>query len=163
MLLLAIWIPGWAQQKNRDAAGSLKKFLRNKFEDKSTRYASVFRDLNSDGVPEAIIYVISNEWCGRGGCPLLILQRNGNSWKITTQTTITNPPIRVLPTTSHGWHDLGVEVAGGGIQPGYEAELRFDGKSYPRNPSVPPAQHLRKGVTGEVVIRSTKDAVPLFQ
>ncbi len=56
-----------------------------------------------------------------------------------TNISITRPPIRVLPTVTHGWHDLGVMVAGGGIIPGYEARLRFDGHSYPSNPTVPSA------------------------
>ena len=41
---------------------------------------------------------------------------------------------------------------GGGIQPGYEAELRFDGKTYPANPSVPPARPLKGKPEGEMLI-----------
>lgn len=136
---------------------SVRKFFQSRDNDKSTRYLAVFRDLNGDGIPEAIVYLIGSNWCGSGGCHLFILQRSGGSWKTVTSMTITNPPIRILDRTLNGWHSLGVWVQGGGIQPGYEAELRFSGKTYPRNPSVPPARRAAKNLAGEVVLRSIEN------
>jgi len=51
------------------------------------------------------------------------LGSEGTSFKIIAETTITRLPIRVLATKSNGWHDITIMVAGGGIQPGYEAVL----------------------------------------
>jgi hypothetical protein len=131
---------------------SLKLFLQ-KFDDgKRTRYVAAFHDLNDDGMPEAIVYLVGNEWCGSGGCNTLILARDATSWKIVTNITITSPPIRILANKSNGWHSIGVWVQGGGIQPGYEAELRFDGQTYPRNPSTPPARRVEGEPAGETVI-----------
>jgi len=141
---------------------SLKLFLQNFDDDKATRYVAAFRDLNDDGTPEAIVYLISKERCGTGGCNTLILTRDRNSWRIVTNVTITWPPIRVLTENSNGWRSVGVWVQGGGIQPGYEAELRFDGKTYPRNPSVPPARPSEGKPAGEIVISSERDARPLY-
>jgi hypothetical protein len=53
-------------------------------------------------------------------------------------------------------------LQGGGIQPGYEAELRFDGKTYPENPSTPPAMHSPENARGEILIASTEGAVFLY-
>jgi hypothetical protein len=145
-----------------EAEKSLKRFLQTFDDDKSTRYVAAFRDLDGDGTPEAIVYLMSNEWCGSGGCNTLILKRDGNSWRIVTNITITQPPIRVLMNTSNGWRSIGVWVQGGGIQPGYEAELQFDGKTYPRNPSTPPARRLAGKIAGEVVVPSTQDGTPLY-
>jgi hypothetical protein len=143
---------------------SIRRFLqtwdRNK--NKATQYIAAFPDLNGDGVPEAIVY-LANGWCGNGGCNTLILAKDSNSWRVVTNITITRPPIRVLASSSRGWHDIGVWVQGGGIQPGYEAELRFDGHTYPRNPSVPPARRLSEKVAGEVMIPSAQGAEPLYQ
>ena len=58
---------------------SLKKFLRTRYDDKRARYVAAFRDLNGDGTKEAIVYLISNGWCGSGGCSTLILMPNGSS------------------------------------------------------------------------------------
>jgi hypothetical protein len=46
-------------------------------------------------------------------------------------------------------------MAGGGIQAGYEAELSFDGKTYPNTPTVPPAHRLGGRVQGRAVISAT--------
>jgi hypothetical protein len=77
---------------------------------------------------------------------------NGTSYKVISHTTIVRLPIRALRTRTNGWRDIGVFVQGGGIQPGYEAALPFDGAKYPSNPTVPPARRLSKEVAGEVLI-----------
>jgi len=141
---------------------SIRKFIQSRDDDKTTQYVAAFRDLNGDGKPEAIVYLIGKSWCGSGGCHLFIFQKNGASWKLVTTMTITNPPIRMLDTASHGWHSLGVWVQGGGIQPGYEAELRFNGKSYPKNPTVPPARRAAKNLAGKVLISSATNPKPLW-
>lgn len=150
------------ETKTSAADESLRAFLQTQADDKETRYIAVFRDLNGDEVPEAIVYLVGNEWCGSGGCNLFILRKIGSSWKTVTSITITNPPVRMFADTSSGWHNIGVQVRGGGMTHGYEAELRFNGKTYANNPTVPPARSAGKGVTGEVIIPSLKDAKPLF-
>jgi len=163
-ILVNFPITAKAQSSNDEA--SLKKFLQGYFgskdEDKKTRYIAAFHDLNGDGKPEALVYISGPAWCGSGGCKLYVLTPAGSSWTIVARTTITWPPIRVLASTSHGWHNLAVSVGGGGIHPGYEAELRFDGKKYSGNPSVPPARKAAKNVPGTVVISETQKEKALF-
>lgn len=134
------------------ATASLKTFLGMLDADKTAQYLFAFRDLNDDGTPEAIVRLSGNNWCGSGGCNTLILTPDKDSWKIVTNIRITQPPVYVLPGMSKGWRHVGVRVQGGGIQPGYVAELRFNGKTYPRNPSVPPARRLQGKPGGEVLI-----------
>lgn len=122
---------------------SLQRYLRAALFDPhdagaDTRAATALVDLDGDGRREAIVYVSGRTMCGSGGCHLLILTRAGHSWREVASTTITRPPIRVLPTRTRGWQDIGVFVAGGGIIPGYEAVLKFGGRRYPRNPSMVP-------------------------
>ena len=121
---------------------SIRRFLQNWDEDDELQYILAFYDLNNDGKNEDIVYLTSRKWCGSGGCNTLILEQNDDSWEIISRTTLTRPPIRVLKSISKGWHSLSVWVQGGGIQPGYEAELIFDGKTYPMNPTIPPAQKV---------------------
>jgi hypothetical protein len=64
---------------------------------------------------------------------------------------VNRPSIRVAPRTSNGWHKLIVHVSGGGVA-AREAELEFDGTSYPSNPTVPPATHAPGTDGAEVVI-----------
>jgi len=160
--------PREAATPSSTAQESLRTFLQHylrgpsRDEDKTTRYFVALVNLSTDGTPEAIVYLTGNGWCGSGGCNTLILGRDGSSWRVVTNITITRPPIRVLSNTSNGWHTIGVWVQGGGIQPGYEAELRFDGKTYPRNPSTPPARPLEGKAAGEVVVPSSQVGTPLY-
>ena len=130
---------------------SIKQFITSMNGNKSTDYAVAFRDLDGDGQSEAIVR-LSGDWCGSGGCNALILKRKKNGWNIVSKIMVTRTPIRVLDDVSHGWHSIGVWVQGGGILKGYEAELRFNGKSYPSNPSMIPANKSSNRTTGEVVI-----------
>jgi hypothetical protein len=154
-------------QPTSRAEAYLKRFLRDYVgnpgsgDDKTTRYFSAFVDLKDDGTREVVVYLASDGWCGSGGCTTLILAPKDSSYKVITKITITQPPIRVLTSRSNGWHDIGVWVQGGGIQPGYEADLPFDGKSYPRNPSTPPARRLIGKVPGEVVVPVEVEGTPL--
>jgi len=117
----------------------------------ATQYVSAFVDLGGGG-HDAIVYLMRDGWCGTGGCTMLILAPHGETYRVLTRLTIVQLPIRVLSTKSHGWHDIGVLVVGGGVEPAYEARLSFNGTTYPSNPAVPPARPLTGSVSGKVVI-----------
>ena len=147
----------------------MKKFLRTLDNetlgrDSTTRYILAFRDLNGDGTPEAIVYLTGKDWCGTGGCHTLVLTPHGSSWRVVANMIATRPPIYVLSDVSKGWHSIGVWSQGGSLEPGYEAELRFNGKTYPLSSSVPAARRLEGKPVGEVVIPrfSLKDSTPLY-
>jgi hypothetical protein len=144
---------------------SLNIFLRQYLKDadydyKSTRYVAAVAHLE-ENKRDIIVYFSDPHSCGSGGCTTLVLAPDPvSSYRIVTSITIVWPPIRILATKTNGWHDIGVWVQGGGIQPGYEAVLSFDGRSYPRNPTVPPAKRAEHA-RGEVLIdRRDPDSSP---
>lgn len=102
-------------------------------------FESAKTDLNGDGRPEWLIYAQGEDWCGSGGCTLFVLTKRGRAFRVVSRTTISRPPIWRLTSKSHGWHDLAVWASGGGIARAHLSRLRFDGRRYPGNPSVPPA------------------------
>jgi hypothetical protein len=120
--------------------------------DRTAAYSAASVNLDADAEPEIIVYLTGRTLCGSGGCTTLILDPDGATYRILGDLTISRPPIRVLRSTSKGLHDIGVWLQGGGILPGYEALLPFDGKQYPRNPTVAPARRLRSSVAGRTVI-----------
>lgn len=123
-----------------------------------TRYSLALTDLNGDGQAEVLLYAMAakeggseRSLCGSGGCQLNVLALTKTRYRQITRISVTRPPIRILRTMTHGWHDIGVFVSGGGIHLGYEAQLGFDGSTYPSNPTAPPAIRS-EGADGEVVI-----------
>lgn len=111
-------------------------------------------DLNADGIMEAVVYVYGRDWCGSGGCPTLILSRRDNEYVLMSKISVTYPPVIVLSTSTNGWRDISVRVAGGGLPESYDAILRFDGEGYPLNPTTAPAERALNRPRGEVVISS---------
>jgi hypothetical protein len=170
LILLSTLVPASAQTQDHAGAtpeNPLKNFLRHYLgepyaqseQEGATQYSAAFVDLNDNGEKEVIVYVTGRDWCGSGGCVMLILAPEGPSYGIVTKTTVTRLPIRVLNTKSNGWHDISAIARTNGVEPLYEAILSFDGKTYPSNPSVPPAHRLTQKTKGKIAIdeNSKKD------
>jgi len=166
-VLALLALAGSAAPRHADAADSaLVAWLRAAVGDdgpaKAVRYAVAKVDLDGDGVAEALVYQSGEGWCGTGGCDLDILRREGSRWRLVTEVSVAKLPIRVLAGRSHGWKDIGVQVSGGGIRVGYEAVLRYDGRTYPANPTVPPARRAGRSLPGEVVLSEASRRLALY-
>ena len=146
ILLSAAFLASTFAQTPADPAG----FLRETYQ--LTEYESASADLNGDGTDEIVVRATSVERCGSGGCALFVLSPDGAGFRVVMRATVTHPPIRVLESSTNGWKDLAVTVAGGGVTQPYEVRLRFDGRRYPGNPSVPPAEPLTEPVAGRTLI-----------
>ena len=121
------------------------------------RYGYALVDLSGDGINEALVYVAGGT-CGTGGCGLEVLERAGTSWRTVTSTSIGYAPVQVLAETTHGWRDLAIYSRFDAFK-GHHARLRFDGRNYPYNPSVPPAEPMPRAA-GDTVIADA--GIPLF-
>jgi hypothetical protein len=171
LLLLALTFaaavtPAAAQPAREQA---FRAFLQNQFrQDQASlgdaRYALAWFDLNGDRLPEAVVYMMSSHTCGTGGCMVYVYHGTGHSWRRVAHMTVSQTPIRVLATRTRGWLDIGIrqrELAGRSFRH-YEARLRFNGRTYPLNPSMPPAERLTRRVTGRVLIMDGDPGRPLF-
>jgi hypothetical protein len=75
-------------------------------------------------------------FCGSGGCTQMILDREGN---VITQFTVSDYPVVIDNTKSNGWKDLFI------LSAGQYRIVKFDGKTYPSNPSMQPELKLLPG------------------
>jgi hypothetical protein len=144
---------------------SLRLFLQASFAEAradyaETTYVSAYADLNGDGRDEALVSLSSGFFCGSGGCALYIYTPEGNSWREVAELTIVNLPVRLLNTRNRGWHDLAVQVRGGGIEIPREARIRFNGRTYASNPSLAP--RIRGRPPGRPLIGEGGESRPLF-
>jgi hypothetical protein len=120
------------------------------------RYFLKWFDLNGDGEPEAIAHVVGPHVCGTGGCPTHIFVRREGGYKLVSTIVLTRPPIIASQRRTRGWNNLIVFVAGGGILPGYYAELPFDGSTYPESAADELAKEVKGQPRGVVLIKDYK-------
>ncbi|EGR0592835.1 COG3650 family protein [Vibrio cholerae] len=100
----------------------------------NTQYRWLKYDLNGDEQPELLVQL---DWCGTGGCTLLIFDQHNQQWRFNSRITLVQNPIRLGKQTHHGWQDLLFSISGGGAKPAIH-RLQYNGISYPTNPSVAP-------------------------
>ena len=130
---------GYAMAQGQISRTALETKLRQMYpsEDGDVRYFRADVDLNDDGTKETVVYIIGPMVCGTGGCNTLVLAPGKAGPRLVANIFVTHPPIAVAATRTHGWRDLVVSVGGGGIR-NHEVLLRFNGNTYPRNPTVQP-------------------------
>ncbi len=137
----------------------LQDYVSSRGGSKTTEYTAALVDLRDDGTEEAIVYLSSNEWCGTGGCTMLILAPEGTSFSVVSQIPVVWLPIRVLSTKANGWYDLGVVVRKDGTVPPDESVLSFNGKSYPY---VSDGRELHGKIEGKIVMPAKAKSQPLY-
>ena len=96
-------------------------------------------DLNNDSRLDAVVLLRGTDWCGSGGCTMLIFQDTQTGYSLVSRSTVTSPPIRVLQSSHMGWNDLIVRSNSVG-----DVLLQFDGNGYPSNPSLEPIASPRQ-------------------
>lgn len=89
-------------------------------------------------------------WCGSGGCTMLVFQGIEKGFRPVSQITLVREPVIVSETQTKGWRDIVVRVSGGGGETKNVA-LKFNGSTYPSNPSSEKALSPQTKIGGVVV------------
>ena len=116
------------------------------------RYVYARVDLNGDKQDEVLAYVTGRDVCGTGGCPLLLLGRNAEGYRVINSFPVSRLPVTVSPQRTGGWNDL-VRLESGGGAPASSVTHTFDGTRYverARTPAnaVPPGTRYLVGELG---------------
>jgi hypothetical protein len=101
--------------------------------DPDTEYSIARLDLDGDGIDEGLVLLTGTEWCGSGGCTLLVFHAEEGDFRFISETSMVNGPVVVAPARSNGWRDILVP------DPDHDRTiaLRFNGAAYPSDPAGP--------------------------
>lgn len=93
-------------------------------------------DLNGDGRKEIFVGTTGPYFCGTGGCTQFILNAQG---EMISRFSVSDYPVVISTDKTHGWNDLFI-LSGGEFR-----VVKFDGKAYPKNPSILPKLGISPG------------------
>lgn len=114
-----------------------KSDLSKNFIDENSRKFIFFEyDLNEDGKKEIFVGLTGTYFCGSGGCTQLILDVEGN---VISTFSVSGYPVIIDNNKTNGWKDLFIYSGS------KNRIVKFDGKTYPSNPSVLPELKLIPG------------------
>jgi len=94
-------------------------------------------DLNEDGNPEVFVYLVGSYVCGTGGCSAAIFKKENGEYILLSKFTLVNNPVIISNRKTNGYRDIIMYVSGGGIE-SFFAWIKYDGMTYPSNPSIQP-------------------------
>ncbi len=115
-------------------AEAVKAFAKSQGFDAMPAFRRAQADLNGDGQADAVVLLQGGDWCGTGGCTLVVFRGDGKDFVLVSSSSISREPIRVAAEDANGWKTLIVDTKGLG-----DVLMPFDGKAYPPNPSLQPA------------------------
>jgi putative lipoprotein len=102
---------------------------------KTTKYQIAEIDLNGDKKKDALVLLQDRNWCGTGGCSMLVFANQNNHFKLVSAISLVREPVIISDTKTKNWRNIIVRVSGGGGE-SKNVALKFDGSSYPTNPSL---------------------------
>lgn len=102
---------------------------KNLLDSSSRKFIYSEYDLNQDGNKEVLIGLTGSYFCGSGGCTAFLLDSKGD---LISKFTVAQYPFKVSASVTNNWKDLVVESNG------KQRVLKFNGTTYPSNPSVQP-------------------------
>lgn len=128
--------------------------------DARVRYSVDSVSLAGSGPRADLVYIVAPLlYCGSGGCTTLIIDRSAPRPRIVGEIERTFPPIRVLRTTSHGWHDLALDRD---HEPHETWDTyRYDGRRYRLYRSVPMSK--ADTTAGQAVLPPWTPEHPLYR
>lgn len=120
---------------NQERSGSIKAAL-EKLGGGVSNYRIGWFDLDEDGTQEAIVLMMGADWCGSGGCTLMVLKQNAASWELVSRIPTSRSPVVLLDGKTNGWRDIAVITQGGGDLSRKKTVLKFQKNGYVKHPEI---------------------------
>lgn len=117
---------------------AISEYVRMQGGPANTRYQFTRLDLNYDGRREGLVLLTQPNrfWCNSYGCPLIIFKAHDQGFTVLSEIKPVRGPLIVMDSYTQGWHDILARVSG---RTGWDAKdvvLRFNGRTYPQDPSL---------------------------
>jgi hypothetical protein len=95
-----------------------------------------WQDLNYDGTAEALVYENLPGFCGSGGCPFEVYQKNGGVWRKILSTTALRDAVGISTQLTGAFADMYLSVAGVPASELHVVRYAWDGAAYQRKNTV---------------------------
>jgi hypothetical protein len=128
----------------------IREFLLDKYQDRARYYYNKI-DIDDDGKPEIFAYLVGSSFCGTGGCSAAIFKEKKNNYYLLARFSIVKNPVIISDSKTKGYKDIIMNVYGGGIVP-FFARLKYDGTTYPSNPSIQPKVEPGTKLAGVAIV-----------
>lgn len=96
----------------------------------------ISKDRLSPSSDNFFVYLNSDNFCGTGGCRMLILMYKNNKYNLINSVFGVRLPIVSFNTRHNGWRDIGIQSYSPKRDLNF-TRLLFDGSRYPSNPTLP--------------------------
>lgn len=152
-----------AAAANIQTAEKVRKFLQTEFkkdidskalEEKDKKFIQFEFDINDDGKKEIFVGLTGPYFCGTGGCTQFILNEDGSK---LAHFTVSDYPVLIDTNKTNGYRDLFIYSGG------KNRVVKFDGKTYPSNPSVLPELKTIPGDGLPKALDFAKEPYPWFK
>ena len=137
-----------ASTPSPDLVAAVEAFLKP-HDAEMPRFEHATPDLDDDGRADAVVYLLGSDWCGTGGCTLLVFHRTEKGLRFVSDSILTRLPIRLSPEKMHGWHTLLAWARDVG-----DVVMPFDGKAYPGSPADQPKASAAQIARSELILNS---------
>lgn len=130
--LLAASLASCATTQQSGSNEALRQAVAAQTSSADTPFKAGHADLNRDGVDDALVLLDGPEWCGTGGCTLLVFSRTpAGGYGFVSKSTVTRAPVRVATLGTGNWLDIIVNTKGAG-----DVVLVHAAEGYTANPSL---------------------------
>ena len=97
------------------------------------------------------VYLVAPSLCGTGGCSAAIFKEGNGDYNLLSRFSLVNNPVIISNSKTKGYKDIIMNVYGGGIE-SFFALIKYDGTTYPSNPSIQPKVNPGTKVKGIAIV-----------
>ena len=88
-------------QDTQQLLAAVQAYAERKGDRETPMYRHALADLNGDGRVDAVVLLLG-DYCGSGGCTMLVFRGTKDGFAFVSGSTITNEPIRVSREKTNG-------------------------------------------------------------